>query len=889
MKGKKGDTKAMGTANPKLVIIDGHSVLYRSFYAIRLLTTKDGTPTNAVYGFANTIIKILDEIRPTHMLVTFDSGKNTFRSQMYDGYKANRREAAPEIKTQFPLAEKLVEAFGIRMWKEEGYESDDLIGTITKNLESVPNIEILVVTGDRDLFQIVSDKTTIVYMKKGISEVEMYSLGTVVSKYGVQPVQLIDVKSLMGDSSDNIPGIAGIGEKTALKLISDYGSLDGVYANIDSIKGKLKERLENGKDDAFLSKVLATIKRDVPTGLNLDDLKYEGIREELAELFDKLEFKSLIKRLKLNKSAQTTPDINVTCIDETNIGSLISSLDYVKSIQVEALGENPHRAHLLGIAFHTNTTSYFLPYEVAKKVPDAWKNIAQWMADSEHKKYVHDLNRARVVLGKKRVQLDGVVFDTHMAAYLCNPVHGTVGLHSIADEYGASSVAPDEYVYKDGIPNDVNTVAIHAASKARTVKELVPILSKHIAENMLAHLFDVEMKLAEVLVKCETAGIRLDADGLRAYGEEILKKTDELEHTIYSMAGKQFNIGSTKQLASVLFEDLGLPAVKKTKTGYSTDVEVLEELRDKHPIVENILEYRKLSGLYSKFVEGLVNEIHKDGKIHTYYNMALTSTGRLSSQYPNMQNIPIRTEEGRYIRKFFLPSEGYDYILTADYSQIELRILAHMSQDPRMQEAFVRDMDIHTKTAMDVFGVSEDEVNSMMRRQAKAVNFGIVYGISDHGLAKSLRIPKKEAREFIDRYFSVYQGVKKYMDSVVEEAKEKGYVSTILNRRRYIPDLRSSNFNVRKAAERIAMNTPIQGSAADIIKLAMISIHDKFKQSGLRSRMLLQVHDELVFEVVENELEQVQNIVRHEMENAVKLSVPLRVDIGYGKTWYDAK
>lgn len=885
----------------KLVIIDGHSVTYRSFFAIQPLNTQDGTPTHAVLGFANTILKILGDEKPTHFMVTFDAGKKTFRSEMFEGYKATRSEVLPDLKIQFPLVEQLVESFGIKSWKQEGFESDDLVGTVTKWAEQASeDLDIYVVTGDRDLLQLVSDRTTVLFMKKGISEVVVYTPGTVMEQYGIEPAQLIDVKGLMGDKSDNIPGISGIGEKTALKLVSEYGSLENIFANLGDFKGKLKERLETGETDALLSKNLATIKRDVANDLTFEELEYDGYdASTLLSFFEKVEFKSLIKRLNLHTAKSSSSDnthlqVNYVCIDRGNIGKLISSLSYVKAIHVEALGENPHTAEFLGIAFQTNSTTYFLPFQTMKEAKDSWPQVASWLSDPSKPKYVHDLNRTAVVLKRKRIILEGVTFDTLIAAYLHNPVHEDLSLNRLVDEYVLPPVLKDEEIYgtgaKEKIPDDVNVIARHAASKAQAVKALVPILSSHLQNLDLTNVFhDVEMKLARVLVQCETTGVPLDVEGLKQYGLEVKGRIDTLEKEIVELAGRGFAVGSPKQLATILFEDLGLPAYKKTKTGYSTDAEVLEFLRNKHPIVEKVIEHRMLSSLYTKFLDSLPNEIHKDGKIHTYYNMALTSTGRLSSQYPNMQNIPIRTEEGRKIRKYFIPSSGFDYILTADYSQIELRILAHLSRDPKMVAAFEQDIDIHTKTAMDVFGVAEDEVTHEMRRQAKAVNFGIVYGITEHGLANNLNISKKKAQEFIDRYFGVYTQVKDYMDSVVKKAKADGYVTTLLNRRRYIPTLTSSNYNVRTAAERMAMNTPIQGTAADIIKIAMIAIDEKLKAMKLKSRMLLQVHDELVFEVVESELETVQKLVRHEMENAVSLSVPLKVDIGYGRTWYDAK
>jgi DNA polymerase-1 len=885
----------------KLILIDGNSIAFRAFYALPLLSNSSGLHTNAVFGFTTMLLRLMDEQKPTHFLVAFDAGKITFRHSEYKDYKGGRAKTPPELSEQFPLIKELLTAFGIPQFELSGYEADDIIGTLTRMADE-QGVEVIVVSGDKDMLQLSSEHVRIALTRKGISEVELYTPEVIQDKYGLTPLQIIDLKGLMGDASDNIPGIPGVGEKTALKLLHQYGSVEEVLAHSGEITGKIGEKIGEHADDARMSKDLATIFREVPLETTWDDLQYEGYNgQSVATIFRKLEFKSLLDKMDLSSgtdfvdadlSSAAQQKLNWVTLEQGNLAELIARLASIESIHVEAIGDNPHTAEILGVSFCSTDISFYMPFQLLQSNEAA--SIREWLADARQPKKLYDLHRAEVALAWKGITLSGAVSCVLLAAYLLDPTETSHTLHSICVKYGVSGIRPDEAVFGKGAKFQLPDIAIvseHLCRKAAVVRELSLILERELEKNEMKELFyDLELPLSTVLAAMEYKGIKVNTDELKQLGEQLAVRLTDLVQQIHHHAGGEFNINSTKQLGEILFERLKLPVVKKTKTGYSTDVEVLERLESKHEIVRHILHYRQLAKLQSTYVEGLLKEVRPEtGKIHTYFKQTIAATGRLSSQYPNLQNIPIRLEEGRKIRKVFVPHQAGWSILAADYSQIELRVLAHISQDEKMMEAFHQNMDIHTKTAMDVFGVEASQVDSNMRRQAKAVNFGIVYGISDYGLSQNLDITRADAAKFIEQYFAVFQGVRKYMDDIVKQARQDGYVTTMLQRRRYLADITASNFNIRSFAERTAMNTPIQGTAADIIKLAMVQLAERMRVEKLESRMLLQVHDELVFEVPQNELEIMRRIVPEVMENALKLDVPLKVDVDEGANWYEAK
>ncbi|UFJ43204.1 DNA polymerase I [Brevibacillus humidisoli] len=883
------------------VIVDGNSVANRAFYALPLLSTTGGLHTNAVLGFTTMLLKVLEEMKPTHLLVAFDAGKVVFRHSEYTEYKGGRAKTPPELSEQFPLIRELLDAFSIKRFELEGYEADDIIGTLTRQSDE-QGLATTVITGDKDMLQLVSDHVKVALTRKGVSEIELYTANEIEQKYGLTPRQIIDLKGLMGDSSDNIPGVPGVGEKTAMKLLHQYGTVEEVLAHIDQVSGKkLQENLRNNVEQAKLSKSLATIMRDAPVEIAVDDVVYPGYDpQKVVDCFRRFEFKSLLTKVKGADDAPAYAEgADSTEVDRPFSYETVSveRLDeYTKklcspmSLYVELDGDSYHRAPLLGYALACDDTALFVPVEVAER----WEAFQDWLADEQQIKWVFDGKRDTIALQWNGARMFGIGFDLYLASYLMNASESNPSLSDIAAQYASVSLASDEDVYGKGakraIP-DPQTLSEHVARKALAIWQSVPTIQKELKQNRLEELLsEIEAPLSLVLARMESFGVKVDRERLQQMGQELDRKLEELTEQIYELAGETFNINSPKQLGEILYDRLGLPVYKKTKTGPSTSADVLEKLAPHHPIVETILHFRQLGKLRSTYIEGLLKEIHpKTGKVHTRFNQATTATGRLSSTEPNLQNIPIRLEEGRKIREAFVPSESGWYMLSADYSQIELRVLAHISRDENLIDAFNEGMDIHTRTAMDVFGVAEDEVTSLMRRQAKAVNFGIVYGISDYGLSQNLNITRKEAGEFIERYFSVFAGVKRYMEEVVEKAKQDGYVTTLLHRRRYLPDIKSSNYNIRSFAERTAMNTPIQGTAADIIKLAMVRMKERLEQEQLASRMLLQVHDELVFEVPEDELDIMQKLVPEVMESALALNVPLKVDVHYGRTWYDAK
>jgi len=874
----------------KLVLIDGNSIAYRAFFALPLLHNDKGIHTNAIYGFTMMLMKILEEEKPTHILVAFDAGKTTFRHKSFSEYKGGRQKTPPELSEQFSFIRELLDAYRISRYELENYEADDIIGTLVLQAEK-EGYQIKVISGDKDLTQLSSTQTTVGITKKGITEIEEYTPEHIMEKYGLTPEQIIDMKGLMGDTSDNIPGVPGVGEKTAIKLLKEFETLEALLASIDKVTGsKLKEKLETYKEQALLSKELATIMREAPVEVKLDEIEYEGFeKEKLSSLFKELGFQSLLDKFGEELSDTETlvlEDIEFEVVTEVSEDLFANH----NTLYVEVLEDNYHYADIIGISLVNEKGHFFIPTNIALES----SVFKAWAEDEEKKKSVYDVKRSEVSLRHHGIHLNGVSFDLLIAAYLVNPSETITDIASVASRYGFSAIQSDDVFYGKGakrrIPEE-KELAEHLVRKALVLYDLEDKLEDELKENQQLELYhDLEMPLAFILADMESQGVKVDRDRLSGMGEELKSRLNDLEELIYTLAGEAFNINSPKQLGVILFEKLGLPAIKKTKTGYSTSADVLERLEDDHEIIRQILLFRQLGKLQSTYIEGLLKVINpKTDKVHTIYNQTLTQTGRLSSTDPNLQNIPIRLEEGRKIRQAFVPSEEGWVIFAADYSQIELRVLAHIAGDEKLIAAFKEGMDIHTKTAMEVFHVKADEVTSNMRRHAKAVNFGIVYGTSDYGLSQSLKISRKEAGNFINRYLESYPGVKEYMDEIVKDAKQKGYVSTLMQRRRYLPEITSRNFNLRSFAERTAMNTPIQGSAADIIKKAMLDMAERLQDESLKTRLLLQVHDELIFEAPPEEIEKLKKIVPEVMENAIELKVPLKVDYAFGPTWFDAK
>lgn len=877
----------------KLVLIDGNSIANRAFYALPLLSTDQGTYTNAVYGFTTMLLKILEEEKPTHILVAFDAGKVTFRHADFKEYKGKRQKTPPELSEQFPLIRELLDAFDIKRYELEGYEADDIIGTITKQADTA-GIQTKVFTGDKDMLQLISDHVQIALTRKGISEVEAYDEQALFEKYQLKPDQIKDLKGLMGDQSDNIPGVPGVGEKTALKLLHQYATVEEVYQHLEEISGKkLVENLSNHKEDALLSKELATILREAPLEVNLEDAAFTGYTpEKVAPFFKALAFESLLSRIGADdivEEQQELEAINYTVITENEDKLLDQALQGPVALYLELDEGNFHTADILGLALANQSGHYILPPNMLTQA-----KVQAFLADETQEKWVYHAKLCKATLAWNGITLNGIHFDSYLASYLLNPADSGHEMESIAKQFGKLELPSSEQIYGKGakrkLPEEV-VLYEYLARKAHALMLTKDTIAAELEKVDMQSLFeDLELPLSTVLATMEVEGIRVDRHTLVEMEKNIKQRLEELTKGIYELAGTEFNINSPKQLGEILFDKLGLPVIKKTKTGYSTNAEVLEKLEPQHEIVRLILEFRQLGKLQSTYIDGLLQVIDpKTEKIHSTFQQTVTTTGRLSSIDPNLQNIPIRLEEGRKIRKAFVPSKENAYIMAADYSQIELRILAHISGDEGMIKAFQENKDIHTQTAVDVFQVDETEVDSLMRRTAKAVNFGIVYGISDYGLSQNLNITRKEAATFIEKYFATFPGVKQFMEDIVKQAKKDGYVTTLLNRRRYLPEINSRNFNLRSFAERTAMNTPIQGSAADIIKLAMIDMHQQIIEKKLETKLLLQVHDELVFEVPEHELNTMQELIKQVMENAMVLKVPLQVDINYGKSWYDAK
>ncbi len=868
----------------KIVLIDGNSLAYRAFFALPLLTNDNGIHTNAVYGFTMMLQNILEEEKPTHMLVAWDAGKKTFRHKTFDEYKGGRQKTPSELSEQFPYMRKLLDAYNIKQYELDQYEADDIIGTLSREGDN-SEAEVIVISGDKDLTQLATANTTVRITRKGITDTEKYTPEHIIEKYGIEASQLVDMMGLMGDPSDNIPGVPGVGEKTALKLLIEYGTIENVYKSLDKITAKkLNENLTTYEDQAYMSRDLATIVIDAPVTISIADLTYAGPNiENLTDIYKELKFNTLLEKIAPGASAEPQEDIEVTILQEIKSEHLTTNM----AMHIEMMDENYLRADILGIALADENRTLFIPLHVAEDS----ELFKEWLADGNNKKASTDSKAALASMNHYGFKVRGFDFDLLLGAYIVSPSTSVTDVASITRQLGYTDVQLDEAVYGKGAKKAVASeeiVAEHASRKALAIWKLRPIVEEKLKESNLFDLYhDLELPLALILGKMESTGVKVDKNALAEIGTQLSVKIKDLETTIHEMAGEKFNVNSPKQLGVILFEKMGLTPIKKTKTGYSTAADVLEKLESEHEIISHLISYRQLAKLNSTYIVGLLKEIHEDGKIHTRFQQALTQTGRLSSVNPNLQNIPVRLEEGRKIRKAFVPSEEGWLLFAADYSQIELRVLAHMSQDEKLMEAFHKGEDIHSKTASDVFGVAIDEVTSDMRDAAKAVNFGIVYGISDYGLSQNLNITRKEAAEFISTYLTSFPGVKRYMDEAISVAKVNGYVTTLMKRRRYLPEITSSNFNLRSFAERTAMNTPIQGSAADIIKQAMIDMTKRLDAEGMKSRMLLQVHDELIFEAPENEIEKLKAIVPEVMEAAIALDVPLKVDSSFGKSWYD--
>ena len=874
----------------KLLLIDGSSVAFRAFFAlyhqIDRFKSPTGLHTNAIYGFHLMLDHMMKRIEPTHILVAFDAGKTTFRTEMFADYKAGRAKTPDEFREQFPFIRQMLDAMGIKHYELSQYEADDIIGTLDKMAErtDIP-FDVTIVSGDKDLIQLTDENTVVEISKKGVAEFEEFTPAYLMEKMGITPTQFIDLKALMGDKSDNIPGVTKIGEKTGLKLLTEFGSLEGIYEHIDSMKAsKMKENLIADKEKAFLSRTLATIDTQAPIEIGLDDIVYQGPRiEELGQFYDDMGFKQLRAQL-------GTTNTHEEEVLDFQIVSEVSSAMFKKDqfFYFEILGENYHREEVVGLAWGDKDGIYVGGPELLDSPV-----LKDFLEHQPIKTY--DFKRGKVLLARKGIDLLPATFDSRLAKYLLSTVDDNA-LTTIAHLYGQTSLIPDEAIYGKGAKLALPERDVFFPHLARKVQVLLeteaPMLAK-LEENQQSDLlFEMELPLANVLAKMEIAGIKVKVETLKAMQAENEVLIEQLTKEIYELAGQEFNINSPKQLGTILFEDMGLPLeyTKKTKTGYSTAVDVLERLAPIAPIVSKILDYRQITKLQSTYVIGLQDAILEDGKIHTRYVQDLTQTGRLSSTDPNLQNIPVRLEQGRLIRKAFVPSLENSVLLASDYSQIELRVLAHISQDQHLIEAFQQGADIHTSTAMRVFGIEKaEDVTPNDRRNAKAVNFGVVYGISDFGLSNNLGISRKEAKNYIDTYFERFPGIKDYMETIVREARDKGYVETLYKRRRELPDINSRNFNVRNFAERTAINSPIQGSAADILKVAMINLDRALTDAGLSTRMLLQVHDEIVLEVPMAELETVKAMVKETMESAIQLSVPLIADENEGETWYEAK
>lgn len=892
----------------KLIVVDGNSIVNRAFYGImgsKMLQTADGTYTNAVYGFLAILFKELDEVKPDYIAVAFDLKAPTARHKMYDGYKANRKGMPEELAAQMPILKDVLRAMNITIIEKEGYEADDVLGTLSRIGEN-SGLDVVLLTGDRDSFQLATDKVSIYIprTKAGKTETEIFNRDKVLEVYGVEPKQMIEVKGLQGDTSDNIPGVPGIGEKTALSLVKKYGTIDHLYEcvenNTDDLKGKQREKIAENKELAMLSKTLGTINLETPIEKSIDDLKMkEWNKSEVYKIFKELKFNRYIDRFNLkdeiveddNTEPAVTMDFEKEIIGADKFNELKKKVieNKVCYFYVETVEDTNSiiKKKIKSISIYIKDENKVYDYKVSNIL-----ELKDIFESEDVLKCSYDLKDIYILCEEAEINPKNFMFDIRIAGYLLNSTTNQYSISDLMNEYLEIDINVD-----DGKQEQLNLFDVQEEKEneqiavyAYSIGNLHDVLEKDLKENGMYDLFNnIEMPVLEVLADMQYRGMYVDKNELIAYGDELKVKLDELTNKIHELAGEEFNINSTKQLGEVLFEKLKLPVIKKTKNGYSTDVDTLEKLQCEHEIIEYILEYRQLAKLNSTYIEGMIPYINKNtGRIHSYFHQTVTATGRISSTEPNLQNIPTRIEIGKKLRKVFKPAENKIF-LDADYSQIELRVLAHVSKDETMVDNFIHDEDIHAQAASRVFGVPLDEVTKELRSKAKAVNFGIVYGISDFGLAGQIHSSRKQAKQYIEQYLEKYNGIKTFMDEAVEDAKKKGYIETMYNRRRYIPELTSKSYMVRKFGERVAMNTPIQGTAADIMKIAMINVFRELKNRNLNSKIVLQVHDELLIETDIKEKDEVREILVNNMENAAKLLVPLKVEVAEGENWYDAK
>lgn len=879
----------------RLIIIDGNSIINRAFYALPDMSNSEGLKTNAIFGFVRMMFKIIEDYQPTHMSVAFDKKAPTFRHKQYADYKAGRKKMPDELAQQLQPLKDLLDKFNINRLELEGYEADDLIGTVAR-LGEENDFKVYIVTGDKDAIQLASHKTTTLITKKGVGEVEEYNYDSVLERYEMTPTQFIDLKGLMGDKSDNIPGVPGVGEKTGIKLLKQYSTIENLIEHTDELKGSIKKKIEENKDLALMSKELATIITNVPIEVKLEDLAYGDYnKDDVVEKFKEFGFTSLITKLLDIEGGETTIkeeiDLKIEHLD--NVEDFIKKAEENKKVIIDVIGKE-------GNILDKRVLYVFLSLdgnEIYYVNEDELPQIKTLLSNPEIKKHGYDLKEDYILLKPYEIELNSMDFDITIAEYLIDSKSSTsYECSAIAMKYLTRKIKSKEDLLGKGAKAkkfdeiEFDELSAYIGDILNTVNGVYPKMEENLKETEMDGLFyHVEMPLVEVLGSMEYIGMKVDKDQLNELKEKFTTIINELENEIFELAGEPFNINSPKQLGVVLFEKLGLPVIKKTKTGYSTNAEVLEKLRDKHEIIDKITEYRQIVKLNSTYVEGLLKIINpKTGRIHSSFNQTITTTGRISSTEPNMQNIPVKTEMGRDIRKVFVADDNCK-LVDADYSQVELRVLAHMSGDENMIDAFKHGEDIHSKTASQIFDVDIKDVTSKQRIEAKAINFGIIYGKTDFGLSQDLNIPVATAKAYIDSYFNKYPKIKEFMDEAVESATETGYATTILNRRRYIPEIKASNFIVRNQGKRFAMNAPIQGSAADIIKVAMVNVYNKLKENNMKSRLILQVHDELIVEAVDKELEMAEKIVREEMENAQSMDVKLDVDLNTGDSWYETK
>ncbi len=913
--------------NNKIMILDGNSLLFRAFYAMPPLKTKKGQYTNAVYGFLSMLYKILDTYSPEYICVAFDPKKPSFRHEQYKEYKATRAKAPDELVEQFQLIRDVLDIHNIKCVEIDGFEADDVAGTFANAAKELVN-EIYLVTSDKDYLQLIDENIKVILTKKGVTNTEEMNVEEMNNQYGITPLQFIDLKALMGDQSDNIPGVSGVGEKTALKLIQEYNNLDNLYENIDNIKGKLKEKLENDKMQAYMSQTLATIITDIPIDFNLDEYKVmEPDYKKLSDLYDELEFRTFKKRIAEEKVQSATEtqmslfdngddksdtitnknsdvivnknSVRINYIEaEDDIKNIVNNINKSKKAAIKFLLDCDRALYskIIALGISDGTEIYYIDSDKIseEKILSSFTDIFE---SDEISVIGHGLKNEVIYLMKQKIELNCISFDSEIGKYLLNPSDSSYAIDKIAYEYLKEELLSENDILGTG-RSKISFKELNLDKKKEyiynylsTVTRCESLMKTEIKELQMNELYEnIELPLIEVLGYMEYVGFKLDLKVLESLGTHFNEKIQYLEKEIYEMAGEKFNINSPKQLAVILFEKLGLPVIKKTKTGVSTDAEVLDRLKSEHEIVGSIVEYRQMVKLNSTYVEGLKNVIDaKTGRVHSVFNQTIAATGRISSTEPNLQNIPTRTDEGRELRKAFVAEDGY-VLCDADYSQIELRVLAHLANEQNLIDAFLNHEDIHTKTASQVFHVDIEDVTPIMRSRAKAVNFGIVYGISDFGLSRDLNIPRKESKQYIENYLLFYSNIDKYMKDIVEFGKKDGYVTTYFGRRRYIPELSSRNFNIRSFGERIALNTPVQGTAADIIKAAMVGVYKKLKDNNMKSRLILQVHDELIVEAVTEELNEVKVIIKEEMENVVdNFKVRLESDINVGGSWYEAK